>query len=74
MGTRNEGVTVHMKPELKDAMLLVAFGVLLFVGATHLPALIGVVSAITRMLLPLLLGCLFAFVLNVPMSGFERMF
>lgn len=63
-----------MKPEFKEAMMLVAFGVLLFVGATHLPALLGVVSAIARMLLPLLLGCLFAFVLNVPMSGFERMF
>lgn len=62
------------KTELKNAMFLVAFGVLLFVGATHLPAVMGALRSIAQLLFPLLLGCLFAFVLNVPMSGLERFF
>ena len=65
---------MHGKPELKDAMILIAFGVLLFVGATHLPAVWGAVAGVCQLLMPLLMGALFAFVLNVPMSGFERMF
>ncbi len=55
-------------------MFLVAFGVLLYVGATHFSAVLGALSKIVQLLLPVLIGGIIAFVLNVPMSGLERMF
>lgn len=60
--------------KMKDAVFLVAFGVLLYVGATHLSTVLAAISSVVELLLPVLIGAIFAFVLNVPMSGLERMF
>lgn len=54
-------------------MFLVAFGVLLYVGMTHLSTVIAAIASVVELLLPVLIGAIFAFVLNVPMSGLERM-
>lgn len=60
--------------KLKDALFLIAFGVVLYVGMTHLSTALAAVSSVVDLLLPVLIGAIFAFVLNVPMSGLERMF
>lgn len=60
--------------KLKDALFLIAFGVVLYVGMTHLSTVLTAVSSVVDLLLPVLIGAIFAFVLNVPMSGLERMF
>ena len=60
--------------KLKDALFLIAFGVVLYVGMTHLSTVLAAVSSVVDLLLPVLIGAIFAFVLNVPMSGLERMF
>lgn len=60
--------------KLKDALFLIAFGVVLYVGMTHLLTVLAAVSSVVDLLLPVLIGAIFAFVLNVPMSGLERMF
>lgn len=60
--------------KLKDALFLIAFGVVLYVGMTHLSTMLAAVSSVVDLLLPVLIGAIFAFVLNVPMSGLERMF
>lgn len=60
--------------KLKDTLFLIAFGVVLYVGMTHLSTVLAAVSSVVDLLLPVLIGAIFAFVLNVPMSGLERMF
>ncbi len=60
--------------KLKDALFHIAFGVVLYVGMTHLSTVLAAVSSVVDLLLPVLIGAIFAFVLNVPMSGLERMF
>ncbi len=60
--------------KLKDALFLIAFGVVLYVGMTHLSTVLAAASSVVDLLLPVLIGAIFAFVLNVPMSGLERMF
>ena len=60
--------------KLKDALFLIAFGVVLYVGMTHLSTVLAAVSSVVDLLLPVLIGAIFAFVLYVPMSGLERMF
>lgn len=60
--------------KLKDALFLIAFGVVLYVGMMHLSTVLAAVSSVVDLLLPVLIGAIFAFVLNVPMSGLERMF
>lgn len=60
--------------KLKDALFLIAFGVVLYVGMTHLSTVLAAVSSVVDLLLPVLIGAIFAFVLNVPVSGLERMF
>lgn len=60
--------------KLKDALFLIAFGVVLYVGMTHLSTVLAAVSSVVDLLLPVLIGAIFAFVLNVSMSGLERMF
>lgn len=68
-----KGESVDNK-KMRDAMFLVAFGVLLYVGMTHLSVVFDALSKVAQLLLPVLIGAIFAFVLNVPMSGLERMF
>lgn len=63
-----------MDKKLKYYLLSVAFGVVLFVGLTHLNVVISAVGTVLRLLLPVLIGLVVAFVLNVPVTGFEKLF
>ena len=59
--------------QTRRAAALVAFGVCLYVGLSHLDVVLGVLSAVVDIFSPVLLGLGVAFVLNVPVSGMERL-
>lgn len=63
-----------MDKKLKQSLIAVAFGVILFVGLTHLNVVVSAVGTVLQLLLPVVVGLVVAFVLNVPVSGFERLF
>ncbi len=62
-----------MKKFLKHEYLLVAFGVILFVVLSNLSGIFGFFKYVIGVLLPVLAGFLIAFILNVPMRGFENL-
>lgn len=53
-------------------MLLILFAVLLYVGLQNIDVVLGVLVTIIGLVFPFILGGGIAFVLNVPMSFFER--
>lgn len=55
-------------------MLLIAFGIILFVGLQNITLIFGVVQTIFGLLLPFLVGCAVAFIINVPMRAIEGTF
>ena len=60
------------KETMKKLMALIAFTVLLLVGAQHLDVVLGALGFLWGIAFPLVLGAMAAFVLNVPMSFLER--
>ena len=62
-----------MDRKTKRIMILIAFGVVLFVGLTNLNVVWSAVGWAISMLLPLVAGLLIAFILNVPVKGFEKL-
>ena len=57
----------------RRALILIAFGVCLYAAMMHLDVVLGALSAAVDIFFPVLLGLGFAFVLNVPVSGMERL-
>ncbi len=53
-------------------MFLIAFGIVLFAAVTNITTVIGFVKNIGALILPVIVGLLLAFIINVPMSGIER--
>ncbi len=62
-----------MKSKLTHPLFLVAFGVTLFSVFMNLSLILQALRNVIGLIFPILLGLLFAFMLNVPMTGFERM-
>lgn len=58
--------------KFKQNLLLITFGVLLFVGLTHFSKVMAVAGTLIGLAMPLIVGGAIAFILNVPMSFFER--
>ncbi len=61
-----------MKNVNKHPFLLVAFGVVLFVGLNHISSIFAWLGYIIDVMMPILLGFMIALILNVPMRGIER--
>ncbi|MFR4978954.1 MAG: AI-2E family transporter, partial [Butyricicoccus sp.] len=61
----------HRK-KMYQLMGLIAFGIVLFLGLQNIHLLTGVLQTAVRFLLPFLIGCVIAFVVNVPMRAIER--
>ena len=57
----------------RRAAMLIAFGVCLYAALMHLDVVLGVIGSVVDVLFPVLLGLGVAFVLNVPVSGMERL-
>jgi len=62
-----------MKKETKRSMMLIVFGVVLFAALMNLSGVLSFLKNVFNLLLPILAGLLIAFILNVPMKGFEKL-
>ena len=58
------------KNRLKENLIVVVAGVLLFVSLTHMSTVLGGFGYVLGLFMPLVVGGAIAFVLNVPMSFF----
>lgn len=58
---------------MRSIMFLITFAIVLFVGVTKIRAILNLVIAIGKLILPIIIGLIIAFVLNVPMKSFERL-
>lgn len=60
------------KPTLKDAILLLLAAALIFYSVFHLGDIGTLLKRLLLLIMPFLIGSVVAFVLNVPLRGFER--
>ena len=58
---------------MKREYLLIAFGVILFVVLNHLGGIFSFLQYVFGLLLPVIAGFILAFILNVPVRGFENL-
>lgn len=63
-----------MEHQTKKTLWFISFGVLLYAAAMNLQAVVSFVQKIGGLVFPILLGMILAFVLSVPMKGFENLF
>lgn len=63
-----------MEPRTKKAVLLIIFGVLLYAAAMNFKSVLVFCQNALSLFFPVLLGFIIAFILNVPMKGFENLF
>lgn len=63
-----------MEKETKRSLLLITFGVVLFALLMHFSSVIKMAQKGITLILPIIVGLILAFVLNVPMKMFERLF
>lgn len=63
-----------MDKETKRWMLLISFGIVLFAALMNLSVVISVVLKGVKIALPVFIGLILAFILNVPMKVFEKLF
>jgi len=62
-----------MDKKLKQHFLIAAFAVILFAALMNLGAVVNFAKNLVLLILPVVVGFLLAFVLNVPMRGFENL-
>ncbi len=65
------GVSVDKKT--RNILLYITFGVVLFAALMNFSAVVDFVGKLNALALPVLAGLILAFVLNVPIRGFEKM-
>ncbi len=61
-----------MDKKMKQSIGIVAIGVTLFVALMHLDVVFSGLGYIGSLIAPILVGLIIAFVLNVPVTGFEK--
>lgn len=66
------GVRKKFNSRIKGNMILITYAVLLFLIVSNIKAVISFFSIILSVLSPVILGMVFAYVLNIPMRFFER--
>ena len=62
-----------MSKVLKRYLIMIAFGVILFVGLMNLNEVLRFAGNILAITAPVYIGMIVAFVLNVPINGFEKL-
>lgn len=63
-----------MDNKFRNNIILVVIGVVLLALLMNFSAVLGFFGIVGKILLPIMVGLILAFVLNVPMSAFERLF
>lgn len=61
-----------MENKEKKIIFGIALVIVLFVALTHFELVVSFFSYVTNMILPIIIGLILAFVLNVPATGFEN--
>lgn len=62
-----------MDKKSKNTMLIIAFAIVMYAAAMNLGVVLAFLGKIVSLLLPLIIGLVLAFVLSVPMGGFEKL-
>lgn len=62
-----------MLKQLKKELFLIAFGIVLFVILMNFSLVLDVAGRILNIFMPVIIGFIIAFILNVPMTGVERL-
>lgn len=62
-----------MFKQLKKELFLIAFGIVLLVMLMNFSLVIDMAGRILNIFMPVIIGFIIAFILNVPMSGVERL-
>ena len=62
-----------MDKKTKNLMFLIVFAVVVYAAAMHFGAVLTFLGSLVSLLLPLIIGLVTAFVLSVPMNGFEKL-
>lgn len=62
-----------MKQQTKQWLWLIAFGVILYAALMNFATVISLVERVLGLIMPVIMGLFFAFVLSVPMGGYERL-
>lgn len=62
-----------MDRKTKYHLLLIAFGITLYAVLMNVGTVLLFIQKIISLVFPILLGLVFAFILNVPMAGFEKL-
>lgn len=63
-----------MSKRMKNCMFLIAFGVVLYAGLNNLGSLIDFFRYVSGLFIPIIGGMILAFILNVPVKGFENLY
>ncbi len=63
----------EMDKKLKNSLIIVAFGIVLFTMLMNLGPVLAFLKKLGNLALPLFIGFILAFVLNVPMRGIENL-
>lgn len=62
-----------MDKKSKDILLIVICGVLCYAAVSNFSAVLTGLKALLQLLLPIVVGFVLAFILSVPMNGFEKL-
>lgn len=63
-----------MDKKMKQNLILIAFGVTLFAGLMNFHLVCVYIQKVGRIFLPVIVGLIVAFILNVPFTGFENLY
>jgi len=63
-----------MSKETKKILGFIAFGVVLYAALMNLPATVALFKGLVALTLPVVIGLVLAFVINVPMTAFQKLF
>ena len=58
---------------MRSIMMLIVFAILFFAFVTNFRSVLGIIIGVGKTLLPIVVGLVIAFVLNVPMKAFEKL-
>ena len=60
------------KENMKKIILLISFTILLYIGLSNIDSVLGVGGKFIGVIWPFIIGGIIAFIINVPMSYFEK--
>lgn len=72
-GVKGKSEVFFVKKKLPQNLLLVAFGVALYAALMNITDVVGFFRKVIDLVLPAVVALVLAFVLNVPMRGFEKL-